>query len=57
MNKIKVEVSIAQLDTIFQEECANSVYNFVEKMQDKGILKKAAKRGKQAVAAVSEVRQ
>ena len=48
-NKIKVEESLAQLDPIFKEECGKSVYNFVEKMQEKGFLKKAAKRGKQAV--------
>ena len=52
--RIKVEEAVAHLDPIFQEECGKSVYNFVEKMQEQGMLKKAAKRGKQAL---TEVRQ
>ena len=41
--------AIAKLESLFNE-CNNSVFNFVEVMQERGYLKKAAKRGKQAIA-------
>ena len=52
--KVKVEAAIAQLDPIFQEQCGKSVYNLVKEMQGKGFLKKAARRGKQAIAEATQ---
>ena len=46
------EDAIETLESMFHE-CSYSVYNFVDVMQEKGYLKKAAKRGKQAIATAS----
>ena len=48
-NRLNKDDAITALEPIFKE-CSNSLYNFIEVMQEKGHLKKAAKRGKQAIA-------